>query len=67
MWYRYTILPALSLNGILELDVYTEALTVEKFNEFIEHLLHHTMEHSLFSNMYNFFQRSDQGINHNAY
>ena len=41
--------------------------TAEKFNEFIEHLLHRTMEHSLFSNMYNFFRRSDQGISHNAY
>ena len=67
MRYRYTILPALSLNVILALDVYTEALTAEKFNEFIEHLLHRTMEHSLFSNMDNFFRRSDQGINHNAY
>lgn len=37
--YRYTMLPALSLNGIMALDVYTESLTAEKFNEFIEHLL----------------------------
>ena len=56
--YRYTILPALSLNGILALDVYTEVLTAEKFNEFVEHLLHLMMEHNLFSNMYNFFRQS---------
>ena len=35
-------------------------LTAEKFNEFIEHLLLRTMEHNLFSNMYNFFRRSDR-------
>ena len=34
-WYRHTILPVISLNGIIVVGVYTDALTVEKFNEFI--------------------------------
>ncbi|KAI6104989.1 hypothetical protein EDD16DRAFT_1492142, partial [Pisolithus croceorrhizus] len=33
------ILPALSLNRIIALDVYTESLTADKFNEFVIHVL----------------------------
>ena len=37
--YRYSILPALSLGGILHLDVLDRSYTSQLFNEFIDGLL----------------------------
>ncbi|KIJ57967.1 hypothetical protein HYDPIDRAFT_50843, partial [Hydnomerulius pinastri MD-312] len=36
---RYSILPALSRDGILAVDVFEESLTIPKFNCFISHVL----------------------------
>ena len=38
-WARYSILPAISLDGILHLDILTRSWTGEEFSKFVDVLL----------------------------